>query len=51
VDGFRDGLQDLAESPVAVLASPWGKTSRFTIEVVNMVSVLRQELRDFFHTL
>ena len=51
VDGFRDGLQALAESPGAVLASARGQTLLFTIEVVNMVSGLRQELHDFFHTL
>lgn len=49
-DGFRDGLQVLAESPIAILASPWGKTSRFAIEVMNMVLMLRQALREFFCT-
>src|SRR5436190_4184682 len=50
VDGFCDGLEVLVESPDAGLASPRGQTTPFTIEVMNIVTVLRQELNDFFST-
>jgi len=51
VDGFCDGLKALVLRPRSASARPWGQTLRSTVDVLNMVSELQEELRNFFHVL